>query len=101
MTFIDLWQTSTDTVQNEPKVTNKRFVFFGHKQRDNESMEQFFGTMSDLIRGCNFGDWETSIVRDVFVFNMKNEEVKKTIWHGNNERGEALFFCSGARKKLN
>ena len=41
---------STDTFQKETNVTkkNKRFIFFGQKQRDNEGMETFFGVLSDL-----------------------------------------------------
>ena len=44
-TFLELWKTLTDTFQNAPNVTNKRFVFIGRKQRDNESMEPFFGAL--------------------------------------------------------
>ena len=93
MTFGELWTTSTDTFQKEPNVTNERFVFFGRKQRDNESMEKFFGALSDLTRGCTSGDPEASIVRDVFLFNSKNEQDKETTLHGNNEPGEALTFA--------
>ena len=32
-------------IQNELNVTNKRFVFIGRRQRDNESREQFFGAL--------------------------------------------------------
>ena len=45
VTFLELWKTLTDTFQNEPNVTNERFVFIGRRQRDNESMEQFFGAL--------------------------------------------------------
>ena len=39
----------------------------------------FFGDPSDLARGCDFGSKEESIVRDVLIFNMKHEEVRKQL----------------------
>ena len=79
MTFIELWKLSTDKIQKEPNVTNKWFIIFGRKQRDNEGMKLFLEALSDLNRGCYFGDREESIVRDVLVFNIKTEEVKKQL----------------------
>ena len=79
MKFLEFWKTSTETFQKEPNVTNKRFVCFGHKQKDNESMEQFFGALSDLTSGSDLGDCEASIVRNLFIFIMENEEVKKQL----------------------
>ena len=40
-------------------------------------MEQFFGALKELIQGCDFGSKEESIVRDVFILNMRNEEIRK------------------------
>ena len=80
MNFIELWSISTVTFQKEPNVTNERFLIFGRKQRLNGDMEQLFRAISDLARGCDFGDLEVSIVCDVFMFNMKNEEVKKQLY---------------------
>ena len=39
-----------------------------------KGMEQFFGALSDLSCGCDFGPKEESIVGDLFIFNMRNEE---------------------------
>ena len=33
-------------------MTNRRFIWFGSKQRENEGMEQFYGALSDLTRGA-------------------------------------------------
>ena len=79
MIFVEMWKTSTDTFQKEPKVTNKSFKLFGRKKSDNEGMAQFCRALRDLTRASDFGDPEASIDRDVFIFNMKNEEIKKQL----------------------
>ena len=56
------------------KKLNSRFILFGIKQRENEGFEQFYGALSDLSRGCDFGPKEESLAWDVFIFNMRNEE---------------------------
>ena len=58
------------------KKLNCRFNLFGIKQRENEGIEQFYGALSDLSRGCDFGPKEESLVWDVFIFNMRNEEFR-------------------------
>ena len=62
--------------------------------RDNEGMEQFFGALSDLTRGCDFGDREESLDSDVFILNMKNAELKKQWCMETMSRAEALTFAA-------
>ena len=39
-------------------------------------MEQYYGSLSDLSKGCDFGPTEESIVRDVLVFTMRTAEIR-------------------------
>ena len=55
-------------------------------------MEHFFGALSNLTRGCDFGDREASIVCDVSVFNLKNKEAKKQLCMKTISLGEVLTF---------
>ena len=49
ITFVELWKIATDGFYRELNVTNRSFILFGRKQRDNnEGKEQFFGALSDL-----------------------------------------------------
>ena len=53
----------------------------------------FFGDPSDLARGCDFGSKEESIVRDVLLFIMKHEEVRKQLCTDTMSPTDALQFA--------
>ena len=60
-----------------PNAIIHRLTLFNQKQMKNQVMEQFFCLLKDLTRGHDFGVKEASIVRYAFVFNTKNDDVKK------------------------
>ena len=65
-------------------------------------MEQFFGILSDLFRAYDFGPKEESIIRDMFIFNMRNEEFRKQFCKETFMPADALQFavvCEGDRRK--
>ena len=55
-------------------------------------MENFFGEVSDLSRKGDFSPKEESIVRDVFIFNLRNEEFRKQLCMETLAQVDALQF---------
>ena len=79
--------------QGDSVATNYKFIVFGRKQRDNEAMEQFFGAVIELSRGCNFCTKADSIVRDIFTINMPNKEIRKHLGMETLSSADALQFA--------
>ena len=54
--------------------TNSNFTLFVRKKRLGKNLETFYGALSDLTRGWDFGDKKHFNLREVFILNMMNEK---------------------------
>ena len=59
-----------DVFQRERKVTHERGLFYGRKQRENETFEKFHAELSALAGRCDFANAAEN-VRDTFIMNMR------------------------------
>ena len=91
MRFTELWKLAADAFQLELNFTNCRFIWT--KTARKRGMEQCFGALSDLIRRCDFGPNEESIVRYVFIFNIGNGEIPKQLCMETLAAPDALQFA--------
>ena len=82
-----------DAFQGDSVATNHRFVVFRREQRDNEGMEQFFGAVIDLSRGCNFCTKAESIVWDILTMNMPIKEIRKHLCMETLSPADAVQFA--------
>ena len=57
----------------------KRYKFFGRRHKDNESLEKFHETLSELAKNCNLGELESELFRDIIIKNMRNVEIQKKL----------------------
>ena len=49
------------------------------KQQKSESVEKYFRNVKELADNCDFGDKEDSLVREVFVANILDEESQRQL----------------------
>ena len=45
------------------------------KQKEGGSLESFYEELSGMVARCNLGTKERKMVRDIFIFNMRNRDV--------------------------
>ena len=56
--------------KRERNVTHERGLFYGRKQRENETFEKFHAELSALAGRCDFVNAAEN-VRDIFILNMR------------------------------
>ena len=59
--------------QRERNVTHERGLFYGRKQRENETFEKFHAELSALAGRCDFANAAENI-RDIFIMNMRESD---------------------------
>ena len=75
------------------KVRNKtyeRFVFYSCKQQKGESVESFYGRLTEQAENCSLGSEETTLIRDAFMLNMIDHETQTELLKETVEPSKAL-----------
>ncbi|GFO14290.1 retrovirus-related pol polyprotein from [Plakobranchus ocellatus] len=57
----------------------ERSQFQERKQRETETIEEFYRVLKDLVRHCNYGAEEDSIIRDRFVVGLTDQKLKEKL----------------------
>ena len=57
----------------------ERSQFQERKQKENETLEEFYRVLKDLVRFCNYGNEEESIIRDRFVAGPIDQKLKEKL----------------------
>ena len=57
----------------------ERSQFQERKQKENETIEEFYRVLKDLVRFCNYGNEEESIIRDRFVVGLIDQKLKEKL----------------------
>ena len=60
-------------------VTFERHKLLNRKQRDRESLEQFWGALAEMAKRCDIPTGEDEWVRDIFINKMKNSEFQRKL----------------------
>ena len=88
--------------QRERNVTHERGLFYGRKQRENETFEKFHAELSALAGRCDFANAAEN-VRDIFIMNMRESDCQRELSRStklpeevyrnalSNERGERAY----------
>ena len=77
--FAEFWELLKTTFTVTTNLTYERFKFFCQIQKENESLEKFHETLSELAKNCTLGELESELVRDIFITNMRNVEIQKKL----------------------
>ena len=64
--------------QRERNVTHERGLFYGRKQRENETFEKFQAELSALAGRCDFANAAEN-VRDIFIMNMRESDCQREL----------------------
>ena len=60
-------------------ITFERHKLLNRKQRDRESLEQFWGALAEMAKRCNIPTGEDEWIRDIFINNMKNSDIQRKL----------------------
>ena len=100
----DLLKECQDAFQKKRNRLTDRHKFLNRKQKEDESLEQFWHVLNGLAANCDFGTQTTGLVYDIFVSNMKNTAVQERLFTEPKDNPEealkfAVAFEQGAQQK--
>ena len=75
----DLLKNCKECFEKPKNETLDRLKFLSRKQKEGESLKQFWNELNGLASKCNFGAITESLVKDVFIVNMNNKEVQQKL----------------------
>ena len=64
--------------QRERNVTHESRLFYGQKQRENETLEKLHAELSALAGRCDFANAAENI-RDIFIMNMRESDCQREL----------------------
>ena len=76
VTLADLLKNCKDCFEKPKNETLERVKFLSRKQKEKESLRQFWNELNGLAAKCNFGNITESLVKDVFIVNLINKDVQ-------------------------
>ena len=76
--------------QKERNETYEKYQMLSRKQKEGESLESFYAELSGMAARCNLGTPKRKIVRDIFIFNMRNRDVQNELCRETKTPEEAL-----------
>ena len=79
VTTKDLWESLDRVFTKQRNITFDRCTFLTRLQLKREPVEKFYGCLRELSLNCDIGSHEESIIRDVFIANMQDDEIQKEL----------------------
>ena len=79
ITVVNLIKTCKDCFEKPKNETLDRFKLLSRKQKEHETLGQFWNELNGLASKCNFGNITESLVKDVFIVNMSNKDVQQKL----------------------
>lgn len=70
-------QQKFDTVNKN--ILHERQQFYNRNQIENETFDQFYNELQNLIRTCNFGTSEIFALRDRIVFGIRKKSTRQKL----------------------
>ena len=79
VTTKDLFASLDRVFTKQRNITFDRYTFLTRKQLKGEPVEKFYGCLRELSLNGDLGSHEESIIRDVFIANMQDEEIQREL----------------------
>ena len=89
----NLWDILNETFIRVHNITFDRYLFLTRKQQKGEPIEKFYGHLKELSENCDLGEKGDTIIRDVFIANMQNEDIQKELLKETVEPDKALAIA--------
>ena len=81
--------------------TLERYKFFARKQKQNETLRQFWHTLTGMAAKCAFGEQTEGLFMDTFIQNMNNKMVQqKLCTEPKEEQQEAFRFAVAYEERI-
>ena len=93
--FLD---TCVALFQKERNVTYEMNQMLSRKQKEGESLESFYAELSGMAAKCNLGTQERKMVRDMFIFNMRNRDAQNELCSETKTPEEALRIAMSYKR---
>ena len=74
-------------------ITFHRFLFLTQKQQKGEPIEKFNCHLKERSKNCDLGEKGDTIIRDVFIANMQNEDIQKELLKETVESNKTLAIA--------
>ena len=85
-----LLDTCVALFQKERNETCEMYQMLSRKQKEGESLESFYAELSGMAARCNLGTQDRKMVRDIFIFNMRNRDAQNELCRETKTPEEAL-----------
>ena len=79
ISFKELWENFSIAFVRKTNIAFERHKLLNRKQRDRESLEQFWGTLAEMAKRCDIPTGEDEWIRDNFINNMKNSDIQRKL----------------------
>ena len=79
ISFKEFWENLSVAFVRKTNITFERHKLLNRKQRDRESLEQFWGALAEMAKRCNIPTGEDEWIRDIFINNMKNSNIQRKL----------------------
>ena len=89
----NLWDVLNKSFIRIHNITFDRYLFLTRKQQKGETIEKFYGHLKELSEDCDLGEKGDTIIRDVFIANMQNEDIQKELLNETVEPDKALAIA--------
>ena len=89
----NLWDVLNTTFIRIHNITFDRYLFLTRKQQKGEPIEKFYGHLKEFSENCDLGEKGDTIIRDVFIANMQNEDIQKELLKETVEQDKALAIA--------
>ena len=89
----NLWDVLNKTFFRIHNITFDRYLFLIRKQQNGEPIEKFYGHLKELSENCDLRKKRDTIIRDVFIANMQNEDIQKELLKETVEPDKALAIA--------
>ena len=104
LTTAELWTIMESAFIPQRNIFFDRYVLLTTKQTRGESIEHFFGKLKELSENCELGSQEDTLIRDLFIANMLDPEIRRELLRETLEPAQALRLAinmeSGQRNQL-
>ena len=77
ISFKEFWEFLAIAFVRKTNITCERHKLLNRKQRDRESLEQFWGALAEMAKKCDITAGEEEWIRDIFINNMKNYDIQR------------------------
>ena len=75
----EFWDFLATAFVRKTNVTFERHKLLNRKQRDRESIEQFWCALAEMNKKCDIGAGEEEWIIDIFINNMKNYDIQRKL----------------------